>query len=332
VEIAPRITGSTGQRLLLRKALARAARTGAARRAVRQVLSDRTLPDRAAIDVLRALGRRVVGYEPDASRLLMKLLSQNPDFRTRYLLLGPASFLAAENPRARAFVSRCLTSDPIAYVRARAAQVISQPETYGRELRSAAMDAEARVREAAVQALTDPAAGFAQAVLIGRLDRDPWPFVRVAAAAALARLGLSVPADEALADALDDDSAQVKQAVIEALGRRGVRSQARALRDLLEDREEVLKVRVAAAQALGALCDLEAAPLLADFVRFLGDPVAGQEKRALGWAALKALGRLHPRDLRETLRPLLAKEGVSDVVRRAARAALLSPRACHAVR
>ena len=104
------------------------------------------------------------------------------------------------------------------------------------------------------------------------------------------------------------------------------------MRALLDDKEEAIDVRIAAVKALGTLCDLEAVPVLAGFVRFLVDPLAERDNRSLGWAALKALGRLKPRDLRDTLRPLLAKEGVSDSVRRAARAALVSPGACHETR
>lgn len=330
--IAPRLVGSSVKRRLLRVALAQASRSETAGASVRSVLGDTKLPTVAAIDVLRSLGDRVGTYEPEASGLLVRLSSHQPDFRTRYLLLEPAAFLARNNSSVKTWLSRTLTSDTSPYVRMRAAQVITQPDLYGPELMKATSDTECRVREAAVQALSSRSAGFAVAAVSERLHKDEWPFVRVAAAEALAKEGPSTVADEALSAALDDESPSVRSAAIEALGRRGAVTQAPALRELLDNEEEPVEVRASAARALGWMCDVRAIDPLVRLALELRDPLADTSKRLLGWAALEALGRLQPRDLAGTLRPLLTKEGIPEGVKRAVRATLRSPAACRAVR
>ncbi|MBN1610231.1 MAG: HEAT repeat domain-containing protein [Polyangiaceae bacterium] len=330
--IAPRMLGSSTRRHLLRVAFAQASRSEQAYPSVRRVLGDTTLPTIAAIDVLRSLGARVGAYEPEASQLLLRLSSNSPDFRTRYLLLEPAAFLARRNPTVQALVSRALTADASPYVRLRAAQVSRYPGLYRAELVQATSDAASRVREAAVQALASRASSFATGAVSERLRKDEWPFVRVAAAKALAEQGPSTLADQSLGDALDDQAVTVRSAVIEALGRRGTRAQAPALRELLDDDEEPVEVRASAARALGRMCDTQSVDSLVHLALALRDPLADASKQLLGWAALEALGRIQPRDLTGTLRPLLAREGIPEGVKRAARAALRAAPACRPVR
>jgi HEAT repeat protein len=330
--IAPRLLGSSTKRRLLRVAFAQASRSEDAVPSVRSVLADQALAGTAAIDVLRSLGDRAGTYEPEASQLLLRLTSNNPDFRTRYLLLEPAAVLARTNPAVLAFVSRALTSDASPYVRLRAAQVTRHAELYRAELVRAASDAASRVREAAVQALATRAASFAVGAVSERLQKDEWPFVRVAAAQALAQQGPSTLADRSLGEALDDTSVAVRSAVIEALGQRRTLAQAPALRRLLDDEEQPAEVRASAARALGRMCDVPSVNALVPLALALRNPLLDPSKQLLGWAALEALGRIQPRDLTGTLQPLLAKEGIPEGVKRAARAALSAAPACRPVR
>src|SRR5262249_37654400 len=71
------------RRRLLRPALAQAARSEAASKAVRAALADPGTPPVALIDLLRALGELAPRYEPEAGQALARLSQGSLDFRAR---------------------------------------------------------------------------------------------------------------------------------------------------------------------------------------------------------------------------------------------------------
>src|SRR5690606_20240125 len=144
-----------------------------------------------------ALGESLPDYGPAASRTFSEL-SQQKDFRTRYLLLGPAASLAATDKAAHGYVSRALTSDPNAHIRLGAAVAAQTTPVFTRELLAAFADRSVRVRRAAVEGMGHKRDAKAEAPLVERLQHDGWPMVRAAAAGALGGLGPSASADAAL--------------------------------------------------------------------------------------------------------------------------------------
>jgi HEAT repeat protein len=314
-------------RQLLRVALGRAVRRESAAAAVREVLRDRALPEVARLDLLRALGDQIRGFQPEAGQALSRLTRADAAFRTRFLVLEPAAVLAQDDAGARSFVARSLRSDPSPYVRAQAAAVITSPSHFRTELLGALEDPEVRVREAAVRALAKPNGSFAGAQVARRLAEDRWPLVRSAAAEAMSAMGPSRELDAALDRALEDPSYRVRAPAVAALGERRARGFAKRVRARLEDAEEVTEVRGSAALALGLMCDVESVDTLTAYAKKLADPLLSAEQRAIGAVALGALSRIRPPDLARRLRPLLGKD-VAPLARSAAQAALRSPGSC----
>jgi hypothetical protein len=323
VEVIVPLLGSSSseRRRELRVVLARASDAPRARAAVFAALGDRSLSEVARIDLLRALGPRVIRFRPAASQAFARLATSHASFRTRYLLLEPAAALAVGDPSALAYLRRALVADRSAYIRAQAAWVVSDPALLPDELLRALHDQNVRVREAALGTLATPRAQFAAPAITERLSRDPWPLVRAAAADALAELGSVQGPDRALYEALDDDSPHVRSPVLRALGRRGARAYAEAVRERLTDADEPYEVRIAAAQALGLMCDTEAVGVLTDYALLLAEPMGAGPDRVLAPTALRALARLNPPDLPKRLAPLQSKKAPT-LTRQAARAAL----------
>jgi HEAT repeat protein len=167
----------------------------------------------------------------------------------------------------------------------------------------------------------------AASALAKRLDDDPWPLVRSAAASALGRLKGRATVTGALTDALDDDSAAVRRPVLLALGTLGALDAAPAVRERLEDSEELPPVRAAAALALGMMCDRTSVDALTDYARKLADPQS--PLKDVAQSALTALSWIHPPDLAERVQPLRARDA-GPGVRRAADTALTGPARCRA--
>ena len=308
LEIAPLLDEEgKGRRRLLRIALARAMSDPEAKGAVEQVLAEEALSDRARLDVMRALGPALGDYGTASSSAFAELAGRT-DFRTRFLLLGPAAALSATDANARAYLSRALTLDTNQHIRHGAAVAAGEVAQMTDELVRATADRAVRVRKAAVEALGQRRADPARAALVGRLAEDRWPMVRGAAADALGGLGPSPALDQALARALDDPSPFVRAPVAQALGRRRARAFAPDLRDLLEDDDEAPRVRAAAAQALGRLCDDESLQILTELAVKRADPLLDESKKNLSLAALDALAALGPANLRERLKPLFASQ------------------------
>jgi HEAT repeat protein len=295
------------RRKVLRVALGRLAALPEGATAIRAELANAALPEVATLDLLRALGDRAPSFEPHASQALARVSAGAPSFRTRYLRTAPAGALSLSAPAAQELLSSALTADPSPEVRAQAARVVRAPEQFRKELMRALEDREVRVREAAARALAKPSGAFAAEALRKRLEEDRWPIVRGASALALAEYGADASSDRALVSALEDEAWLVRRDVALALGRRKVRSATEGLTARLDDDQERFEVRVAAAKALGESCDAAAADMLAKHALRLQDPLATNEARAIGLAALGSLANLGTPDLRQRLAPLLSK-------------------------
>lgn len=318
-EIAPLLNDEvSARRSLLRVALARAAADSTAERAVNGVLLDAGLSEMASLDVLRALGGSLAEHGAAAGQAFDRL-AKAKDFRTRFLLLGPAAALAGTHAAARNYLSRVLTSDPDAHMRFGAALAAAGAHELTNELLSALDDDAVRVRRAVVEAIGRKHEVRAQAPLIERLERDRWPMVRSAAADALAGMGPSPAVDSALNNALDDASPAVRAPVVLALGQRKVQSSAPAIRELLADTKEHPSVRRAAARASGRLCDHAALDTLTELAVKRADPLLDPDQKSLSVEALQALAALGPADLGQRLSPLRVK-GAAPGAREAAEA------------
>jgi HEAT repeat protein len=296
------------RRRSLRVALGRAAASPRATDALRAALVDAKLSETALLELLRALGGRVVAFDAPAAQALSRLAAPGAAFRVRYLRTLPAAALASRSDSARSLLASALTQDRDVHVRAQAARAIATPQLFKKELQQALGDREVRVREAAAQALARPSGAFASKELVALLSRDRWPIVRSAAALALAEFSSDAAVDSELGRALEDGSWLVRRDVAAALGKRGARAQAEPLRARLDDRDERFEVRVAAARSLGEVCDRSSLGVLTSHARKLADPMTPTELRAVSLAALASLVRLAPDDLASRLEPLLAAE------------------------
>ncbi len=281
------------------------------------------------LEMLRAMGPRLKEILADATRVLDALLV-NADMPTRYLALEPLTELAKSGDRASANrVAQMLAHDPDWPVRARAADLARDLPAVQSELVSAIEDREPRVRQAALDTIAALHVSPAAVLVEKRLESDPWTFVRVASAHALASMSAARDIDRALATALDDKSSQVRSAILEALAAHHARDYAGAVRARLDDEQELGDVRVAAAAALGAMCDPAQLERLTELARGAADPMASGPELTLGLAAIGALGDIHPADIASRLSKLRDKS-VRDAVRAAAEHAIASQSRCGA--
>jgi HEAT repeat protein len=303
---------------VLRVLLARAASSPDAGASVRRLLADTTLPATATIDLLRSLGPRIESFGGDA-RAAFARLGAAPEFRTRYLLLGPAAALAGSDPAAKEVLTRALGGGKEPWIRVRALEVAPREAAYAQAFTAALEDPHVRVREAAARALGEGRFASSSAQLSDLLENDAWPIARRAAASSLGAMPDDAASRKVLIDALDDPAPWVRAAVAESLGLRRSPGAAPKLRDKLDDREEPVEVRRAAALSLGALCDAESVDLLDKLGRRIADPMSSAEDRAIGEAALYGLLQLHPPDLDKRLEPLLKTPAARTVQRARAR-------------
>jgi HEAT repeat protein len=107
----------------------------------------------------------------------------------------------------------------------------------------------------------------------------------------------------------------------EALGVRFAAASHFTLRDVLETKDEDVTVRVAAAQALGAMCALPALDSLREFAQVAGEKHAFSSDVTIGLAAIEALGAIHPKDLADRL-PALSSLRPKSVIHVAVASAL----------
>jgi HEAT repeat protein len=194
-------------------------------------------------------------------------------------------------------------------------------------LLAAVRDSEPRVREAALRSLSSavapPVVDAARAVL----SVEPWSFVKTQALDVLSRAPASGSVDDAVRGALGDSSWVVRRAALDSLAARRAVSARDAIRERLNDVNEAIDVRAAAARALGAICDAKSADRLTELARKLATPAASEDVLPLGLGALVGLAKLGPADLRSRIAPLLAPNAPSQV-RAAAEQALSSGGVC----
>ena len=335
LEALPKATDAV--RRDLRAALSRAAQSPKARTSLVDWLSPErlgTLGDVAKIDLLRAIGPTLPEVE-GGKKALSDLSTKEATFRTRYLLLAPASELAAKGDAdALAIVRASLAKEADPHLRARAAEVSAKVPVLWPEITAAAGDSEVRVREAAVHALTQ-AAGQGQklpanteSILVTRLGTDEWTFVRTGAAEALSVMPKSAVADKALAQALSDKSADVRGTALDGLGAHQAKEHAKAVRERAEANDEMVDVRARALLALGAMCDKDSVDLLTRMAQGARSMTSEVDRR-LGAAALHALGDLQPDDLARRIALLTAGDAPA-LVREMARSALSARSRCRA--
>jgi HEAT repeat protein len=318
--------GSPADRARLRSAFAHAA-AEASIDALAALLSAGRDPE-ARVELVRASEARLGDVRDAADRALDELFALPSSLRTRYVLVSPIAALAhAGDPKDDARLVTLLERDSEPLVRARAAELAGASAKTQAALDAAAKDPEPRVREAALRAVGDSRVVAARGGAILALGSDTWTFVRAEAATALAALPSSAAADEALGGAVADKAPRVRVAAIGALAAHAARAYADRVRVRLDDAHEDIDVRVAAAHALGALCDERAVNALSDYA-VLGASSPDPNEVALGLAATAALGQLHPADLASRLKKVHAKGARPDALR-AADAAAAEPGSCH---
>jgi HEAT repeat protein len=243
-------------------------------------------------------------------------------------LLEPAAALAAQQPALAEYLARSLRADEQDAVRARAARVMPATATLLPALLAATEDRHVRVREAAVLNLSEHRVQGASAVLLRRAAVDPWPFVRAASVRGLGALGPSATIDRALAErAANDASPEVRRPALFGLGSRSARSEVQVVRERLDDDDEDPFVRAAAAATLGMLCDVASLEDLMSHAKAISRLTGDEAKQVVGRAALNALGRIAPTDLKERLALFEGRE-VPPWAKQAAQAALDHPEPC----
>jgi HEAT repeat protein len=139
------------------------------------------------------------------------------------------------------------------------------------------------------------------------LGRDPFTFVRAHAADALVAAPPGEEVDKPLATSMSDPAPAVRGRAIEALGRRKSQAHRAAIREVLDNEEEVADVRARAARALGRLCDQGAADRLTELARKAVSPQPSTDTLAIATNATAALRQLNPPDLGKRLAPLADK-------------------------
>jgi HEAT repeat protein len=194
-------------------------------------------------------------------------------------------------------------------------------------LLEAARDHEPRVREAALQALAGSPVPARVDVARAVLASDGWSFVKAQAVGVLSKAPPSSEVDESLRAALRDASGRVRTAVVVAAALRRAGALRGAVRERLDDEDEDVDVRQAAAAALGSLCDMSSVDRLTEHARQLGSPGTPEGEQPIALGALFGLAALQPKDLRDRLAPLLSPSA-SPEVRAAAQKALAAHGVC----
>jgi hypothetical protein len=286
----------------------------------------RTAP--ARLEMMRAAGDRVSEALAESGSTLAELLAGEPSVRVRYLTLGPLGVMARAGDRVA--VARLLATvarDPEWAVRARAAEVVAGVPGAPAVLVAATRDPEPRVREAVLASLSAAPTPEAVQAAAAALGHDGWSFVKSKAIAVIDAGPPSDAANGALAGALSDRSPGVRGAALAALGRHRAGAFRDAIRARLEDADEDVEVRAAAAGALGSVCDAGSADRLAQLARALTLPGVDSDSARIGLGALDGLAALHPPDMRQRLAPLLSASAPASA-RGAAERALAAPGSC----
>ena len=327
--LVPRLAkAGPSERRSYRGAIGRAAEASDARANVVAALERTDFRPVVVVDLLRALGANLPSFGDSARRAFFRVLTPQATFRTRFLLLEPATELSSIDATAKAYVERALTTEPDARIRAEAALSLRDPRPYRVELSRLLDDPAVRVREAAVTALGVARADDARDRMLWVMQHDAWPFVRIAAAHGVAGLAAGHAVDESLAQALEnDESPDVRRAAIRGIGERRATADVGVVRERFADDQELPGVRAEAAVSLGLLCDVKSVATLTGYAQKLSSPTTEEVDRLLGKSALTALALIHPPDFEQRLAPLRDKKSPAPV-RLFALAALHTPSRC----
>lgn len=298
-----------------------------------ELLTKEELSLAVRLELLRA-ARGGLNHAPhEAQTVVARLLTDDADFKTRYLAVEPLAEIAkygsegSDRVWAANRLIRLARHDDRWPVRARAVLLSATIDAAKVAVVSALSDPSPRVRLAALEALAKTSRTEAAVPVTQRLESDPWTFVRVAAAKALSSMPAAPDIDAALRKAATDKSLLVRLEVVRALGQHRDARAADSLIAMLESEDESAELRIAAAEALVKMCDFRAAEPLTELVPLALNSTRDRESLGLGLAAVRALGALHPRDLQRRLAPLTAK-GVRPEVRMVVKRALASKGAC----
>jgi hypothetical protein len=284
-------------------------------------------PALARLEIMRAAGDRIGEAVAPSEATLEELWAASPPMRVRYLALGPLAALGRAGDGAATARLIAAARDADWPVRARATELAAGLPGSAGALLAGTRDPEPRVREAALAALAASPSTDAVHAAAAALAGDKWSFVRARAVAVIDAGPSSEDANRALAGVLTDPSATVRGGALTALGRHRGGTWKEAIRARLEDPDEDVEVRAAAAAALGGVCDAGSADRLAQLARAIAIPGIDSDAQQIGLGALAGLAALHPRDLKQRLAPLLSP-GVSASARGAAERALALPGSC----
>lgn len=306
-------------RRAFRKALTKGALRAAGVDAIDATLSEPSfaaLGTLTKIDVLRALGPSIARAK-NAPRVFAGLAASGLDFGPRYLLLAPASELArGGDVTAMRLLEETITRGDDARLRARAAELAGDVAPLKAAVLAAISDKGVRVRESALLALTRGGKdidGALRKKLAERFEVDPWTFVRRAAVSALAGAPKDASIDGRIAKAIQvEEQPGVRAEMVRALGSRGATEQRAAIRERAFDDREALSVRLRAIEAMGGVCDRESVDELTELA-LRGRMPLTERDRTFAAAAIGALVRIQPPDLKPRLAPLLAKGVVPDM-------------------
>ena len=317
--------GLSRDRYVLRAAVAFAARGAVPEELGRLLEGAVKRSPEAGLDALRSLSERISDVPREANAAVGELLAKSPPLRTRYLLVDVLVALAhGPDASAKTALAELLLRDPSPEVRAHAMLSLastSQPEA---SARAGLSDPAPRVREAALLAMAAAKVSATNGSMEHMLESDPWTFVRVAAALALAALPGTPESDRALGDAVKQLAPRVREQAVLALGAHQASSYRGLVRARMEDAKEDLPVRVAAVRSAGLLCDFDATTTLAHLA-VAGASSLDPSEVLLGLAATEALGGLHPKNLPQLFAPLQAKAARPDARAAAARAVATTP-------
>ncbi len=317
---------SAERRLVLREAIALAARSESGRAALRPHVEQKVKwPRHVQLELVRALRPTLRDWKKSGLKLV-EALSRGASFREAYLLAPVASDWLEESTILRQAFSDWLAGrQPIklkptqrAALSVRVFETLTERETKGKEdyraeSLSLLSSENVRVRASALNWL----AHFPGADLVkpagDLLEDDTWPRVRAAAAAVLGSVAASNPQlsedviDDLASELRSDDDPGVRRALVRALSLVSTPDSQKQLRRALE-KDEDYKVRAEAARALGRLCDTSSLETLTDLAHDLARAPAGEGPVTLSLAALSALIDLNPSDLDSRVAPLLSDQ------------------------
>jgi len=344
VEVSPPLAAVTitrrlhvkgrARRAYLREALFQLAHSKAGRVELKKLIEtqegEHSLSKKAQLQLVRALGPVLPNWGTPAEKLVSRL-AQNAEFEDAYLLAATVLPLAAGNSDLSdtfsAWVSgkkpKGLQEIPSAALSVHALELLAEVELtkgapqFNGETRSLLRHKNVRVRRAALDVLVREPGKLSAIELEPLLVDDPWPQVRLRAAAAGGNFAPQSPEARAFASLMSrrlsrDGSSVVRRALARSLAHYGGESVVEELRERMHD-DDSFEVRAEATLSLGKLCDRGSLQDITQSAQSLTTAM-GDGPIELGLASVSALAYLKPVDLKERIAPLLSDK-VSGILR-----------------